>query len=45
MRAALAWVEPALRDVADCLASNRAPEAAPPGCAFCEYVARASAAG
>jgi hypothetical protein len=25
-----AWVEPALRDVADCLASGSAPEAAPP---------------
>ena len=38
------WVEPTLSDVADCLASESAPEAAP-GCAFCEYVARASAAG
>lgn len=38
------WVEPALRDVADCLASGSAPEA-DPGCAFCEYVSRASAAG
>ena len=37
-----AWVEPALRDVADCLASEHAPEAAP-ACAFCDYVARASA--
>lgn len=39
-----AWVGPALRGAADCLASGSAPEAAP-GCAFCEYVARASAAG
>ena len=38
------WVEPALRDVADCLASGSAPDATP-GCAYCEYVARASAAG
>ena len=38
------WVEPTLRGVADCLASGSAPDAAP-GCAFCEYVARASAAG
>jgi len=38
------WVEPTLRDVADCLASEHAPEAAP-ACAFCDYVARASAAG
>ena len=39
-----AWVESALRDVADCLASGSAP-APSPGCAFCEYVARAWAAG
>ena len=39
-----AWVEPALRDVADCLASGSAPEAAP-GCAYCDYVSKASAAG
>ena len=37
------WVEPALRGVADCLASGSAPDPAP-GCAFCDYVARASAA-
>lgn len=37
-------VEPALRDAADRLASGSAPEAAP-GCAYCDYVARASAAG
>ena len=37
-----AWVEPALRDVADCLASEHAP-AADPECAFCDYVSRASA--
>ncbi|MBK9246093.1 MAG: PD-(D/E)XK nuclease family protein [Burkholderiales bacterium] len=36
------WVEPTLRDVADCLASGSAPQA-DPECAFCEYVARASA--
>ena len=38
------WVEPTLQDVADCLASEHAPEAAP-ACAFCDYVARAAAAG
>ena len=38
------WVEPTLRDVADCLASERAPGPSP-DCAFCDYVARASAAG
>ncbi len=37
-----AWVEPTLRGVADCLASASAP-APSPGCAYCEYVARASA--
>ena len=37
-----AWVEPTLRDVADCLASEHAPEA-DPECAFCDYVSRASA--
>jgi hypothetical protein len=39
-----AWVEPALRDVADCPASERAPGPSP-GCAFCDCVARASAIG
>ena len=39
-----AWVEPTLRDLADCLASERAPEA-DPACAFCDYVSRASAIG
>jgi hypothetical protein len=39
-----AWVEPTLRDVAECLASAHAPEANPE-CAFCDYVARASAIG
>jgi hypothetical protein len=38
------WVEPALRGSVDCLASGSAPDAAP-GCAYCEYVASASAAG
>ena len=36
-----AWVEPALRGVADCLASGSAPDPAP-GCAFCDYVASVS---
>jgi hypothetical protein len=38
------WVDPALRDLADCLASVRAP-AADPECTFCDYVSRASAIG
>ena len=38
------WVEPTLCDVADCLASERAPEPSA-DCAFCDYVARASAIG
>ena len=39
-----AWVEPALRTLADCLASGSAPDAAP-GRAVCDYVSKASAVG
>jgi hypothetical protein len=38
------WVEPTLRDVANCLALAHAPKA-DPKCTFCDYVARAAAAG
>jgi hypothetical protein len=37
-----AWVEPTLGDVADGLGSEHEPDPAPE-CAFCDYVARASA--
>jgi CRISPR/Cas system-associated exonuclease Cas4 (RecB family) len=36
------WVEPTLREVADCLAMKHPPAPAPE-CEFCDYVARASA--
>ncbi|GIL05439.1 MAG: hypothetical protein BroJett031_19590 [Betaproteobacteria bacterium] len=38
------WVEPTLREVADCLAMKQPPAPAPE-CVFCDYVARASAIG
>jgi hypothetical protein len=36
------WVDPTIRDVADCLSSDR-PPAASANCEFCNYIARAAA--